>query len=76
MEETPNSLLSSSAETRIRTHTYDFVFTDVKADFKLAPQTLVVHKRLSFFGGMWEDDKDEIVKVPKSITPDDVSTVF
>jgi hypothetical protein len=56
--------------------TYDFVFTDVKADFKLAPDTLVVHKKLSVLGGIWEDDKDVMVKVPKSITPEDVNTVL
>ena len=56
--------------------TYDFVFTDVKADFKLAPDTLVVHKKLSVLGGIWQDDKDEMVKVPKSITPEDVNTVL
>ena len=56
--------------------TYDFVFTDVKADFKLSPDTLVVHKKLSVLGGIWEDEKDEITKVPKSITPEDVNTVL
>lgn len=56
--------------------TYDFIFTDIKADFKLAPDTLVVHKKLSVLGGIWTDDKDEIVKVPKNLTPEDVSTVL
>jgi hypothetical protein len=56
--------------------TYDFIFTDIKADFKLAPDTLVVHKKLSVLGGIWTDDKDEMVKVPKNLTPEDVSTVL
>jgi hypothetical protein len=56
--------------------TYDFIFTDVKADFKLAPDTLVIHKKLSVLGGIWEDEKDEMVKVPKNVTPEDVSTVI
>ena len=56
--------------------TYDLIFTDIKADFKLAPDTLVVHKHLSVLGGIWTDDKDEVVKVPKNITPEDVSAVL
>ena len=56
--------------------TYDFVFTDIKADFKLAPDTLVVSKKLSVLGGIWTDDKDEMIKVPKTLTPEDITTVL
>jgi len=58
------------------TDTYDVVFTDIKADFKLAPDTMVVNKKLSVAGGIWEDEKDEYVKVPKSLTPDDIQAVL
>jgi hypothetical protein len=56
--------------------TYDVVFTDIKADFKLAADTMVINKKLSVLGGIWEDEKDEYVKVPKSLTPDDIQSVL
>jgi len=56
--------------------TYDFFYNDIKADFYLAPDTLVVSKKLSVLGGIWEDSKDEYIKVPKSLTTDDISTVL
>lgn len=57
-------------------NTYDFMFTDIKADFKLAPDVLVVNKKLSVLGGIWEDEKDERISVPKSITAEDVQMVM
>lgn len=54
---------------------YDFVYTDIKADFKLAPDVLVVKKSLSVLGGIWSDSKDEYQKVPRSLNPEDVQTV-
>jgi len=56
--------------------TYDVIFSDIKADFKLAPDTMVVSKKLSVLGGIWEDDKDEFIKVPKSLEPEDIQTVL
>jgi hypothetical protein len=58
------------------TDKYDFVFTDMKADFKLAPDILVVSKKLSVLGGIWQDSKDEQVRVPKNITAEDIQTVM
>jgi len=58
------------------TDTYDVVFTDIKADFKLEPDTMVVTKKLSVLGGIWADEKDEYIKVPKALTPDDIQTVL
>jgi hypothetical protein len=57
-------------------NTYDFVFSDIKADFVLAPDVLVVKKSLSVLGGIWSDDKDEMVKVPKSLNPEDIQAVM
>jgi hypothetical protein len=57
-------------------NTYDFLINDVQADFKLAPDVLVVSKKLSVLGGIWEDSKDEYVKVPKSLSTDDAKMVM
>ncbi len=54
---------------------YDFIYTDVKSEFILAPDVLVVRKSLSVLGGIWSDAKDEYVKVPRSLTAEDVDTV-
>jgi len=67
------SILTSKNEEK---GTYDFVFTDIKASFKLAPDVMVISKKLSVLGGIWEDDKDEQIKVPKSLTPEDIQTVL
>jgi hypothetical protein len=56
--------------------TYDFIFSDIKADFKLAPDVMIVSKKLSVLGGIWSDSKDEIVKVPKYLNPQDIQTVM
>jgi hypothetical protein len=55
---------------------YDFVYTDVKAEFKLSPDILVIKKSLSVLGGIWQDEKTEHQKVPKSLNPEDVQTVI
>ena len=55
---------------------YDFVYTDIKADFKLAPDVLVVKKSLSVLGGIWSDSHDEYQKVPRTLNPEDVQTVI
>lgn len=57
-------------------NTYDFLFTDITAAFKFAPDVLVVSKKLSVLGGLWEDSKDEQISVPRSITQEDVQTVL
>jgi hypothetical protein len=54
---------------------YDFVYSDIKAEFKLAPDVLVVRKSLSVLGGIWADSKDEYQKVPRSLSPEDVQIV-
>ena len=55
---------------------YDVVLSDIKADFKLAPDVLVYSKKLSVAGGIWQDSKDEIVKAPKSLNPEDIQMVM
>jgi len=57
-------------------NTYDVIFTDIKADFKLAPDLMIINKKLSVLGGIWEDEKDEQVRVPKSLNPEDIQTVL
>lgn len=55
---------------------YHVIFSDIKAEFALAPDVLVVNKKLSVLGGIWEDEKDEYVSVPKSLEPEDVQMVI
>jgi len=57
-------------------NTFDVVFTDIKATFQLAPDVMVIQKKLSVLGGIWEDEKTENVSVPRSLTQEDISDVI
>ena len=67
------SILCARNETK---GTYDFVFSDVKAEFKLAPDVMIINKKLSVLGGIWADEKDIQQRVPKNITQEDIQTVI
>ena len=55
---------------------YDFVFTDLKSTFTMAPDVTVVNKKLIVLGGIWSDNEIVLEKHPKSFTPDDIETVM
>jgi len=37
---------------------------------------MVITKKFSVLGGIWSDDKDEFVKVPKTLTAEDMKVVM
>lgn len=55
---------------------YDFVFTDLKSTFKLAPDVTVVNKKLVVLGGLWSDNEIVYQKNPKTLTTDDIEVVM
>jgi hypothetical protein len=55
---------------------YDFIVNDIDATFQLSPDVLIISKKLSVLGGLWQDEKEEVQKVPKSLTQDDIDTVM
>jgi hypothetical protein len=55
---------------------YDFVFTDLKSTFTLAPDVTVVNKKLIVLGGLWSDNEIVYEKHPKSFTPEDIEVVM
>ncbi len=54
---------------------YDFIYCDIKAEFKLAPDVLVVRKYLSVLGGVWEDSNNYIKRIPTTLNEEDVQIV-
>lgn len=56
--------------------TYDVVISDIQAQFKLASDIMIVNKKLSVLGGIWQDSKDVQVKVPKTLTQEDITAVM
>lgn len=59
-----------------QTGKYDIVLSDVQADFQFAPDLIVVNKKLSVFGGIFNHEKDETISRPRSITQEDIQTVL
>lgn len=55
---------------------YDMIISDIIADFQFAPDVVIVNKKLSVLGGIFENDKDEIISVPKNVTQEDMQTVL
>jgi len=55
---------------------YDFVYSDLKSTFKLAPDVTVVNKKLILLGGLWSDNEIIYQKHPKSLTSDDIEAVM
>lgn len=55
---------------------FDFVFTDLKSTFKLAPDVTVVNKKLIVLGGIWSENEIVLEKHPKTFTPDDIEVVM
>lgn len=55
---------------------FDVVYTDLQANFKLAPEIQVIHKTKSILGGIFSSDKMIEKKVPKNLTQDDLKAIF
>ena len=55
---------------------FDVVYTDIQADFKLAPEIQVIHKSKSILGGIFSSEKDVEKIVPKNLTQDDLTMIF
>ena len=55
---------------------FDVVYTDIQADFKLAPEIQVIHKSKSILGGIFSSEKDVERKVPKNLTQNDLTMIF
>jgi len=67
------SLLSHRDE---KTNKYDFVVCDIQSTFVLAPDTMVISKKLSVAGGLWQDEKEVEIKVNREVTSDDMKAVM
>ena len=55
---------------------FDVVYTDIQADFKLAPEIQVIHKSKSILGGIFSSEKDVEKIVPKNLTQNDLTMNF
>jgi hypothetical protein len=60
----------------IEENKYNFIVNDIDTTFQFSPNILIVSKRLTVMGGLWDDKKDIIKKKPRSITQDDVDTIM
>ena len=54
----------------------DFLLSDMKATFKLAPDVLVIQDSKSVLGGIYSDSKIRLQEMPRSLTNDDLKAVF
>lgn len=55
---------------------YDAIATDLKADFKLTPDVLIIHESKSYVGGIFSTEKDKRIKVPKNLDEDQLKAIF
>jgi hypothetical protein len=55
---------------------YHCVCSDVQATFKLAPDVMIINKKLSIIGGLWEEDNWIEKEIPKGYTQEDMETVI
>jgi hypothetical protein len=67
-----NILISQDVER----NTYDLFLIDVNAEFKLAPDVFVISKMFTTLGGLYNNVKEEMLTVPKSLTQEDIETVM
>jgi hypothetical protein len=56
--------------------TTDWLVGDVKADFTLAPDVLVIKESKSVAWGLYKSETTKIVTVPKSLTEDQLTVLF
>jgi len=55
---------------------YDFIISDLQTTFQLAPNILVVNKKLSILGGIWDDTQDIFDNIPREFTQDDMKSII
>jgi len=58
------------------TDKYDFIYSEVKADFKLEPNVIIIAKSRSIAGGIFEDYKEDRRTEPRALTSEDVKCVL
>jgi hypothetical protein len=56
--------------------TTDWLVGDVKADFSLAPDVLVIEKSSSYAWGLYQKYESKIISIPKALSQDQLSVVF
>jgi hypothetical protein len=55
---------------------FTYVIIEIVSEFELAKDLLVIEEKLSIMGGLWSDSKIKIKSIPKSLTNDEIKTVF
>jgi hypothetical protein len=56
--------------------TFNFVITEVFATFNLAPEIMIVTKKLSILGGLWSQRSVELQYTPQLLNNEDLENVF
>ncbi len=56
--------------------TTDWLVGDVRAEFTLAPDVLVLEKSTSYAWGLYKKYETKVVSIPKSLTQDQLSVLF
>lgn len=57
-------------------NTYNVIYNDFQAKFKLAPDVLIINKQITFGSGIFQNSEDKIMRVPKSLTQEDITIVL
>jgi hypothetical protein len=55
---------------------YTFVIIEIQTEFELAQDILVIEEKLSIVGGIWSESKIKLESTAKSLTQEDVKTIF
>ena len=55
---------------------FDLLLTDINADFKLAPDVIVMRKTKSIAGGIYVTSEPYDILEPKSLTHDDLDMIM
>jgi hypothetical protein len=56
--------------------TTDWLVGDVKADFSLAPDVLVIEKSSSYAWGLYQKYESKVISIPKALSQDQLSVLF
>lgn len=55
---------------------FDYVIVDFSMSFKFAPNITWVTKMGSYAGGIWSQQKDELIETPRGVTDEDVKAIM
>lgn len=55
---------------------FDYMIVDFSMSFKFAPNIQWVSKAGSYAGGIWSQQKDELIEIPRGITDDDIKALM